>query len=371
MEVTARYFDGQRPTPRHVTLRRRLDMLEIVSAEGETVIWHLSETRMEPIGAEIRLHRVQEEKDSGERLIAEASAFEVAFPGIISQFGRGRAGEASAKRVIIWSAAAIVSLVFLTFVGIPLFARLAAPLVPWAWEERLGRAIEPQILPFFGEGKALKACGKPSSPSHVALQAMVERLAAGADLPGPLRVDVLDTSTVNAFALPGGRIFIFRAIIDKADTPDEVAGVLAHEIGHVIHRDAMRAIINDSALSVVVGIALGDISGGFTVGAMKSLLGSSYSRDHENQADQVSVALMRKAGADPKAINRFFRRISPLEGKGGSALDLLRSHPLTEDRIKAVEALAAGGQSQTKPVLSETEWKALREICRETRENQG
>lgn len=366
MESPARYFDGVRPVARSVLLRHRSDGIEIVASDGEVAgFWPFSEARIDSREPEARLHRAARGVDTGERLILASADFSAVFGGSVDAFGQGRAGEAGAGRMLAWSVTAVAAVIFLVFVGIPVLARIAAPLVPWSWEAKLGRSIEPQVLSLFGAGKPLTLCGAPGSPGKAALDAMAARLAAGASLPGPLRVDVVDTALINAFALPGGRILIFRPVIEKAAGPDEVAGVLAHEIGHVIHRDSMRAIINDSALSVVVGLVLGDITGGFSVGVLKSLVSSAYSREHESAADKVSVALMRHAGADPRAINLFFRRMSALEGKGASPLDLFNSHPVTDERIKAVEQLAADAPKEGKPILDAAEWNALGKICAE------
>ncbi len=367
MEISARYFDGVRPMAQEVRLRENAARLEILFEDGRApVFWPFPEARIDSLTPEARLHRVERNIDTGERLVATAYDFQRAFGAVAAFLGKGRAGEAGAVKIVLWCGAAIASLVFLFFVGLPALARVAAPIVPWSWEASIGRSVEPQVLEFFGKGKAPSVCGGENSPGKQALEAMVSRLAAGAKLPGPLRVDILDTGMTNAFALPGGRILIFRPILEKAETPDEVAGVLAHEIGHVVHRDAMRALIHDGILSLMVGAVLGDLTGGSTIAILsKMMLGSAYSRENESEADQVSVDLMRKAGADPRAINHFFRRIAPLGGGKPSILDALNSHPVTSERIAAVEKLAADAPKGGKPILDAREWAALKGICAE------
>ncbi|WP_166443671.1 M48 family metallopeptidase [Rhabdaerophilum calidifontis] len=376
MEIAARHFDGKIATPRLVRLRRAPDGIEILPAAPDDPapprVWPFAEARIDRTAPDVQLHRVEAGEDHGERLVVPAAAFRALFGTDMTRFGRGRAGEISLRRLALWSGAAIASFLFLFFVGLPVFARHAAPLVPWRWEAAIGLQVERQVLDFFTDGKAPRLCGRPGGPGRAALERMAGRLMAGAELPGPLHVAVLDTAMTNAFALPGGRIFLFRPIIEKAGHPDEVAGVLAHEIGHVIHRDAMRGLISDATLSVLVGLVIGDITGGSTLAILsKALAGSAYSRENESEADRVSIALMRAAGADPRAINRFFRRIAPLDGDGRSLLDAFRSHPVTGERISAVEALAGAVPAATRPILDAADWAALKAICAEDRGGSG
>jgi predicted Zn-dependent protease len=92
-----------------------------------------------------------------------------------------------------------------------------------------------------------------------------------------LRTQVVRRDETNAMALPGGQIYVFRGLIAKADNPDEVAGVIAHEIGHVAHRDGTKAVLQGAGLSFLFGMLLGDfVGGGAVVFAVKTVLQSSY-----------------------------------------------------------------------------------------------
>jgi beta-barrel assembly-enhancing protease len=368
MDATARYFDGVRPVAQDVLLRRISVGLEIrLDPSRSPVVWPYAEARIDGMTPEARLHRVKDGLDTGERVVLAGEDFTRLFGSMLGAFGKGRAGEASRSRILFWSGTAIASLAFLYFVGLSAFARYAAPLVPWHWEAALGKSIEPEVLGIFSRGKPAEVCGGPTSAGKAALEIMVAKLAAGARLPGPLRVDVLDVGQTNAFALPGARIFLFRPVIEKAGDPDEVAGVLAHEIGHVIHRDSMRALIHDGALSLVIAAVLGDFTGGSTVAMLGNMmLGSAYSRENESEADRVSVDLMRKAGADAGAINRFFQRLGKDEKNGRSILDVFRSHPITAERIEEVGKLAAGSAAKA-PLLDARQWADLKGICAEPR----
>ncbi len=84
-------------------------------------------------------------------------------------------------------------------------------------------------------------------------------------MPIPLKSAVVRRPEANAIALPGGHIYVFQGLIDKAETPDELAGVIAHEIGHVAHRDGTRSVLQAAGLSFLFGMLLGDFVGGGAV----------------------------------------------------------------------------------------------------------
>lgn len=360
-----RYTDGVRPLSQDVEVTRDGAGIAIrIVATGAILVWHFDEARIDRVDGEARLHRVRHGIDTGERLVVNLVVFERLFAGDLRRFGTGRAGEATGRRLALWIGGAVASVVLLFLFGLPLLARVATPLIPLKWEAAIGRSVEPQVAEMFG-GRNVKFCGRPGGPGRRALQAMVDRLAANRAMPFPPRVDVIDHPLTNAFALPGGRIFLFRPVIQRAQGPDEAAGVLAHEMGHVVHRHSMRAIVHGSTLSLLIGLVIGDVTGGLTASVLTNLASSAYSRDAEREADRVSVELMTAAGADPLAINSFFRRLMAAEKGSSGLVNLFRSHPLTDERIAYVEQLAGDSPPPRAPLLSGAEWRALQTICSE------
>lgn len=358
-----RYSDGVSPVAQDVEIERgEIGLMISVPRRAERVLWVFGEVFVEKLGLETRLSHIRQDIDTGARLSVNTLAFEQAFKGDLRRFRSRRAGEAGGMRIALWSLFAVASLALIFLVGLPAFARMAAPLVPYSWEVSLGQSVEKDVLAMVtpGGGKP-RFCTEPGTPGRAALDEMAKRLTASLNLQGPLRIDVVDVQMTNAFALPGGRIFIFREVIEKAANADEVAGVLAHEIGHVVHRHSMRAVMHDGALSILVSMVLGDVTGGSAIALLsRMMLGSAYSRDQERDADEVSVRLMREAGADPRAINLFFRRLLK-EDRGG--VSAFRSHPLTEERIDTVDRLADDATGAPKPILSREAWNALRSAC--------
>ncbi len=136
-------------------------------------------------------------------------------------------------------------------------------------------------------------------------------IEAAARLPVALKVQIVRRPEANAIALPGGYIYVFQGLVDRAKEPDELAGVIAHEVGHVAHRDGTRSVLQAAGLSLLFGMLLGDfVGGGAVVLAARTILRTSYTRDVETAADAYAVTLMTSIGGDPRALGRFLLRIA-------------------------------------------------------------
>jgi len=277
---------------------------------------------------------------------------------------RGGAGERKLRRKIVaLSFAACVSLVATAIYGVPALATRLVPFVPVSVERKLGEAVDRNVYASLDSqhlGPAFM-CGRSTAEleGRAALDKLVGKLAAAAALPVTLRVDVVRRPEPNAVALPGGRLYVNQGLIDEAQTPDELAGVLAHEMGHVAARDGTRVVLQTAGLSFLFGTMLGDfVGGGAVVIAAKTVLKSSYSRRVETAADAYGVALMQKAGGDPHALGAILGRIV-VDRKHGLAI--LSDHPETKDRIAAIDAVPV--DTPPAPFLSVAEWRALKQIC--------
>ena len=265
------------------------------------------------------------------------------------------AGRHGVAAIIGWSLAATISIVAMIWFGLPHVADRLAPLVPNALERRIGDAAEGQIRIVFGG----KACNSNAAGS-AAFFKLMRKLSAAADIETPMRAEVLDTPVPNAFALPGGKVYLFSALLAKAENPDEIAGVLAHELGHLKHRDNMRILIYNGGTSFLIGLLFGDVTGSSAlIFASRSLVTSSYSREAEQGADDFSIQVMHRLGRPAKAMGELLFRVTGNEGDKN--LTILASHPFTEDRLKRMSE--ADIPSSGQPLLTAAEWKALKAIC--------
>ena len=190
-------------------------------------------------------------------------------------------------------------------------------------EARLGR----QVVEALREGGQLIETG----PALGAVQEIGERLTSGS------RYDyhwlLLDNDQVNAFAAPGGVVVVHTGLIEKAHSPEELAGVLAHEIQHVELRHSLQNMIHALGWASVLTVALGDVSA--LAGVLIYQAGAtSFSRDLEREADEQGLLALHKAGIDTHGMLTFFRRLQASEILG---VPLLSSHPATAERIQRLE----------------------------------
>jgi Zn-dependent protease with chaperone function len=257
-------------------------------------------------------------------------------------------------RIVGWSVAATVSIVLLVLFAIPFAADLLAPLIPQRLERRLGDAAEMQIKTVFGN----RVCN--NTAGQAAYDKLLGELREAAGLEATVESHVLSTPVPNAFALPGGKVYLFSALLAKAENPDEIAGVLAHELGHLKHRDNTRGMIYNGGTSFLIGLLFGDVTGASAlIFASRSVVTSSYSREAEQAADDFSIQVMHRLGRSAKAMGELLFRVTGKEAD--RSITILASHPLTEDRLKHMSEAEA--PSSGPPLLTPAEWKALKAIC--------
>ncbi len=257
-------------------------------------------------------------------------------------------------RIVFWSLAAAASIIALVVYGVPLAADRLAPYVPKAVENRIGQMVDGQVKALFGNRLCHSAAG------DAALLKLVGTIYREGGLEGEVDAAVLRTKIPNAIALPGGKVYVFQPLLDDAESADELGGVIAHELGHVHNRDGMRRIIQTGGTSFLIGLLFGDVTGsGAAVFIGRELLDSAYSREAETRADAFAIDVMKKLGRSPKPLGQLLTRMT--EGKEFEAMAILASHPLTKDRLAAMEN--AGAPAPGPPLLTDGEWKALKSIC--------
>ena len=220
-------------------------------------------------------------------------------------------------------------------------------------EVRIGREEHPKVLAQFG-----------GAYRDAALAAYVtrvgERVKSVSELSGQrFTFTLLDSDVVNAFALPGGYVYVTRGLLALADNEAELAGVLGHEVGHVTARHTAQRY--DRAVAGQVGVLGATILGGVLGGDLGAQLAQQvagtaatayvqgFSREQEFEADQLGIRYLARAGYDPLAMSTFLDALDResalrrrIEGGGERPPDWLASHPRTKDRVRQAAAAAAG-----------------------------
>jgi Zn-dependent protease with chaperone function len=349
---SAIYFDGTSSRRRLVTLAFN-DRLELREDGATLAAWSFADIRRadSPSGvlrvtclAAPALARLEiRDAAVAAELVSRSTRLDENIPG--------RHGIA---RIVGWSLAATVSIVAVVLFGVPLAADRLAPLVPQALERRLGDVAEGQVRTVFGG----KTCNNASG--QAAFTKLVNAVREPADPDMSIQSEVLATPVPNAFALPGGRVYLFSGLLAKAENADEIAGILAHELGHLRHRDGTRNLIYNGGTSFLIGLLFGDITGsGALIFASRSLVTASYSREAEQNADTFAIDAMHRLGRSPKPMGELMFRVTGKEGD--RSLSILSNHPLTEDRLARMsrEDQPPSGP----PLLTPSEWASLKAIC--------
>lgn len=258
------------------------------------------------------------------------------------------------------SLAGVVTLALLLWIfGSMLLAGLA-PLVP----HDVAQGVGDQYAEIFAPED--RQCTDPAGTR--ALNEMVGRIKPQGGLVEPVRLTVVDNDTVNAITLPGGQIILFRGLIDQAQSAEEVAGVLAHEFGHVQHYHGNQALIRHFGL----GVFLEGLGGNVGAAASTGLF-LSNGRAAEREADDEAIKLLRNGDVSAMGVSDFFARMggaNTRDGKPekGEAVDsgtdlaaLLSTHPGDADRRRRFAESAR--MYKATPILTDDEWKALKTIC--------
>jgi predicted Zn-dependent protease len=245
---------------------------------------------------------------------------------------------------LLWVGAACGVAAFIAY-GLPSMARH----VPWTIERWIARAVTAPV--------PANACRGVDARADEALARLVRRIYPldDEDRGLPIEVEVLPGSAINAFATLGGRIYVFDGLIRQAQSPEELAGVLAHEIEHVRQRHILQGVISSvltwGALSTAGAAAMSP-----GPDAAYLLLTLKFSRDQEAEADELGLQRLRRARVDPLALARFFTRL----GRLPSPPPLLSNHPASGTRA---ELAARYADYPTEPVLDASDWARLGHLC--------
>ncbi len=368
-----RYFDGKS------AMRHSVDVVFakggkelIISGDTLPVTQRWPIERLRALSDDARGYRltVTIESQCDDEAQSEPARLSISEPALIAELQRScpellrRNLRTGTTRRIAWRASmAVAAIALVLFVILPRMADTLATLVPVEQEIALGKSVVAQIeLALGGTETGTLHCS--NRDGQVALEKLITRLTRVQEMKYQVNVTIFDHEMINAFAAPGGQIVVMRGLLGEADRPEELAGVLAHEIGHVERRDPTRHALRAAGSAGILSLVLGDFSGGTLAAILGEwLLRASYSREAEAEADRFALEMLNSAGIDSGGLARFFDRIEALED---SAFDLpvyFSTHPAAGVRADLAWENSEAQQSPAL-VLSDQEWEALRTICR-------
>lgn len=345
MTHKAKYYDGKRPLSIPVTWEIKDDFLIIHIVETGTRLpsWELKHCRQD---VDQNTVFVLKNLLTGESLEFEGEP--VGLPAHLIQ-------EESVKfngKIFASIVAGLVLVLSLYWLALPHMTKFAASHVPPEYEKKISDSL-------FKELRGIQVC-KPEPEAKAALNKLIKRIYP-IDLnekPEDLNIDIVksDPPMENAFTLPGGRIILFRDLVKNAKSPEELAGVLAHEIGHAKNRHILQKLIQALGLAAMFQFIGGDFSSALALDPATVLsLGSlSFDRGMEHEADQFALERMTETKVDPSHMAGFFKRLPDL------GMAIVSTHPGHKERI---ERFTKKIDFKPEPLLTDKEWRALKAYC--------
>jgi Zn-dependent protease with chaperone function len=359
------FFDGLTAARHPVAVALGADAIEIIEpSRGALAAWRFAD--IAPVATPDGILRIgQTTSKVAARLEIRDTEFASALLGRAKANGRSGLTDARTRtKVVALSMAAIASLLACGIWGIPAAADRIASHLPDAVEIHLGNAINGEVRRVLTKeaGKKPLECGTgPQQQAGTkAFSKLIGELERAAELPIPLHATVVHVPEVNAIALSGGHIYLYEDLLKKAKSVDEVAGVLAHEIGHVAHRDVTKALLRNGSMGILFGMIIGDFTGaGALMTVASTILQNADSREAEAAADEYGAQLVGKLGGDPQALGAILKRISG--DAEGSIPHFMLDHPKSSERAAAIANIAK--PAMAKPLLTPQEWAAFKTIC--------
>jgi predicted Zn-dependent protease len=370
--TTARFYDGVRPIAWPVSITANTIELIAMLQDGRVVVrWPTAEIEIAS-DSEHEPHALLVcARQPGTRLAIEDEALRQSLAALGGPLAR-----AGNRRTRIAPALGGVAAALLATIGLMAFAaeelpNIVAPLVPHTWQQPLGDSVVATMT------EDMRRC--TGAEGKQALEKLVNRLQQASDYPHTIEVTVVQNPMINAFAVPGGKLVIFSGLIDKAAGPEEVAGVVAHEIGHVVHHHSMKGLLRAYGFEMLMKLVTGGYSSDVQTlgGAGGVLLALRHGREAERESDRTALELMDRLGMRADGLASFFGKLldsqnKPSTGDKGKTgdtkakprdaaeeLGIFSTHPPTQERLDATRRPPTGA-----PPMTAREWQGLRTICR-------
>jgi len=367
---SGQYFDGKTPVSQLVQIEIAGERLKFFTKNAERLCWPLQSLRQTQghyAGEEVRLEHIDA---SGEMLVVNDSLFLTSLhqlaPHHVSHFHNPRTYRRRFWVTVGGGIMAFPLLWILYTQGVPALATPLTNLIPLSWERALGNRLLSELAP------QETHCSNPSLQEKVdtLLQALTSKTG---EMPYQFRVFIVNQSVTNAVALPGGNIILYRGLLEKTETPEELAGVMAHEIQHILQRHSMRQLTHNTTLGLVIGALTGDISGimAFALEGAHLLQSLSYSRAAEEEADQKGLELLAAAGIDPQGMLSFFEYLQHQQDRHSPDRfwPYLSTHPDIQDRIENLAAFVNQKREPYHPLFPLDNWKQLVWQCNRSTAN--
>lgn len=355
------YLDGQTPKRHRAVVHFMPDGLRIVIEDSSMLWWPYEEIHQSPHAFPKEEMGLERGGEIPEILLLPSAIFLQGLKGIAPEVAKRFHDQKRRKNwvmITLLSALGIAVVMMVLYVwGIPALASLVASQVPVTWEEHLGQSVVQHLAP--PEKRCLDPVGRE----------VVDRIAKQLTTSSPqnpytIRVFVVKDQTVNALAAPGGYLILYEGLLKRTKTPEELAGVLAHEMQHIFHRHPTKALLQHVSTRLLISAMMGDARGAMAFGLESArILGIlRYSRQSEGEADRGAIQMLAASGMNPAGLATFFEGIQKEESLRLPAY--LSTHPELGERIHLLKGLAEEVPVQSKKLLPDYPWEEIHGMCK-------
>lgn len=358
MQLSCRYADGQAAIVRDAQCEFGAEGLTISFGEARIPLSYDELRRADDGNGRIVFKR---KPDTGERLSFEGE-MGLAIQDFAPKLFKPRAQGVEGLGVVGGLAAGAWATAAAFLVGIPMLAGQIADFMPQRVRTQIAEVSWSQVNLITG------TCQNADAAEQI-LNAVAYRMMEQSDVAqrdeiwiSIVSTDTLDSPFPNAFALPDQSIIVTDDLIAMAEHPDEITGVIAHEIAHIEHNHVLKGIIRSVGAGIFFDVVFGGSGAGQAVAiASVNLSSLRFSRGDEADADSRGLDYLDSAGISSAGLARLFERIEELyEGEGEAVPKLLSSHPASGSRAAAARARARTGLS---PSMTDAEWRTVRTAC--------
>jgi Zn-dependent protease with chaperone function len=325
-----------------------------IETQGQAHDWRYDAlARADDNNGRIILKRIP---DTGERLMLEADAaaeLRSAAPALFRPGAQGVERPTTVAAVIggAWALAAVF------LIGVPLMAAPIADVMPARYRSQIADISWSQVDGF------TTLCDDGDEATRL-LNDAAYRMMTAADVPerDAIWITIVDAPFPNAFALPDHSIIVTDDLIAMSEHPDELMGVIAHEIAHIEHNHVMTNVVRQIGAGVFFDVVFGGAGAGQAIAiASVNLAGLRYSRGDETGADARGLEYLDAANIDTGGLARLFERFEQMaQEQGGDIPLLLSSHPASAERASVARSRSREGLS---PSLNDSDWRAVRSVC--------
>lgn len=356
MQFTAKFFDGMQARPFQVDVTVYAAEMHIRAEGAPPVVWPLAEIAVLDAYNAAHPAKLTCAAMPDARLVVDDAALWLALlPALKNARWKSSRLPVSGQSLLGFGILAVLVLV-LAVVYVPRLAESLAVFVPEKTERNIGRML---LTGEFSDD----LCVAPEGLA--AFGKLWDRIDAGVradiDAPRPYKPFVIDRRDANAFALPGGYIVVFSGLLTNVQSVEELAGILAHERGHIEYRHGIRGMMRYLGLATVMQAMLGNTDVITSLGVIGAL---QYNRADEAAADAFAIQTLQNAAIDPVRFADFFDRHMLKSGGGDGLWEYIATHPSSRSRIDAIRSVQKPQGKPLPPVMAKTEFFALQDICK-------